>query len=179
MILDTYLNIIESIYCQKKNQLISCKTDMNFMVFVFDTCIIRICNKKLYDTKYRYYYKTIKELNCIYLEKIYQIDEINDYICILSKKIIPIIDYINNNSFLKKKFINSKNKIINDIHHAINILLDNDIMHCDVRLDNIGYDENHKVFVLFDFDSINTCINNKEYDDKNILDDSIKLYFKN
>lgn len=141
---------------------------------VFGKCVIRICDKIIYYKKFNNYYNIIKNLDCKYLEKIYQIDEIDDYVYILSKKLMPIID---TDFSLKKEFINCKSKIINDIHNAINILLDNDMIHCDVRLDNVGYDKTNGNFVLIDFDSINTRITDRYYDDKETLKKSIKMYF--
>ena len=111
---------------------------------------------------------------CEYLEHIYEIiDSKNLDILIVVSKTVDTTDFKNR---LKEDTL-----IINeDIIKALNYLGNNNWMHNDTRIDNIGYDKQLNKYVLFDFDmsrfsdNFNEIITNK-INDINKLNISINF----
>ena len=145
------------------------KEDMHIKVFVLSNCIIRICNINIYNKFYICIYKYIIELFHPNLEQIYDIYFTTKYVIIVSKSIIPLV--INNmiNPLHKPNYTLLRNQMNNLIKQFIN----DGYAHNDVRIDNIGYDNENDLYVLFDFDKFNKSnINN----DLLQLDNSIRYY---
>jgi Ser/Thr protein kinase RdoA (MazF antagonist) len=59
------------------------------------------------------------------------------------------------------------------MHKLIYQFISDGYSHNDVRIDNIGYDSENDLYVLFDFDKFNKSTTNN---DINILDKSIRYY---
>lgn len=145
------------------------KDDMKIKVFVLPHCVIRICQTKIYYTRYYNIFEYIIKLDNHNLEHIYNIYHTDKYIIIVSKCIIPLVT----NNIINKQHIIDYTLIRNQIGLLINKLIIDGYSHNDVRIDNIGYDPDINKYVLFDFDKFRKSDNNN---DRITLDKSINYY---
>ena len=99
---------------------------------------------------------------------------------ILYKKIYPLNEFCADMSASRRTYIKQNYKAIeHDIQQAINYLHSIGVRHGDTRIDNVGYDNENKVFVLFDYDKINLKLTQDGMEDDNeIFAESLKQ-FKN
>jgi hypothetical protein len=144
------------------------KDDMNIKVFVLKNCIMRICEKQIYNKYYSEVYKTLIKWNHKNLETIYEIYNTNYYVIIVSKKIMPIF---NNYYDHKKTNFDIDDtllaKLQNQIFDLIQFLADNGAIHNDLCLDNIGFDSETNNFVAYDFDKFKIKLNDETNDEIN------------
>jgi hypothetical protein len=132
-----------------KNTLEQIKDDMNFIVIVLSKCVIRVCKTNLFDKKYRSSYDFIMKSMHPNLEKIYEIIRKDAYVYIVSKKIIPLLDSRCRTNELHKT---DYDELYYQMSNTCMYLKENNKSHGDLRLDNIGYDNDLEKYVLFDFD---------------------------
>ncbi len=151
------------------NYRIILKDDMNIKVFVLSNCIIRICHIIIYDRLYIDIYRYIIDLLHPNLELIYNIYMTTKYVIIVSKLIIPLVIDNKINPLHKPNYI----LIREQMHKLIYQFILDGYSHNDVRIDNIGYDSENDLYVLFDFDKFNKSTTNN---DIHILDKSIRYY---
>lgn len=145
------------------------KEDMNIKVFVLSNCIIRICLTTIYDKFYICIYKYIIDLLHPNLEHIYNIYHTTKYVIIVSKSIIPLV--IDNR--INPLHVPDFKLIREQMNNLIKLFIKDGYSHNDVRIDNIGYDSENNLYVLFDFDKFNKSNNNN---DLYLLDKSIHYY---
>ena len=170
------LNLINNKYNNNDlsdKYIVAFKEDMSLKVFVLQNCVLRICEKEIFNLKYKKIYEKIIELNSTLLEKIYEIFDIGKYFIIVSKKIIPVNT---DNKWNIKTNEEIFGKLWNEIILLINILCENNITHDDLILDNIGYDVELNNFVAFDFDKF-TIHNTSDTINKNAIINSFKKSF--
>jgi hypothetical protein len=136
------------------------KDDMHVKVFVLKNCIMRICNKQIYDKYYSNIYKIIIKWNHKHLETIYEIYNTDNYVIIISKKITPIFsnyyDHKKTNFNIDDTLLD---KLQNQMFDLIEFLSRNNAIHNDLCLDNIGFDFDTNNFVAFDFDKFKIELN--------------------
>jgi hypothetical protein len=140
------------------------KDDMHLKVLVLKNCVMRICNKEIYYKYYKNVYETIIKWNHKHLETIYEIYKTNNYVIIISKKITPIFG---NDDYKKTNFIINDTlltKLENEMYELIAFLADNNAIHSDLCLDNIGFDFETNNFVAYDFDKFKIKFNVSDID---------------
>jgi serine/threonine protein kinase len=125
------------------------KEDMIF-VLVLDKITIKIYPFDKFN-KLRGLYTILLQNECNNLEHIYEIMENEElqYSIVVSKTIEPIKSSSNQGS---QRVLNEDNMNNDIINGALKYLHDNNWIHNDVNLDNIGYDIDKQSFVLFDFE---------------------------
>jgi len=114
------------------------------LIIVFEKIVIKIFNVKKNKNIIELYNKIIN-IKSDYLEHIYEtilVDEIY-LLFVVSKKIVSPINKIN--------IISNTNKINSNIYNALIDLTNNNILHNDVSIDNIGFDTEIDKYILFDF----------------------------
>lgn len=153
--------------------IIAFKEDMSLKVFVLQNCVLRICEKNIFESKHKYIYEKIIKLNSPYLEQIYEIFDVDKYVIIVSKKIIPVNT---NNKWNIKISEETLIKLWDQIIELINFLYINNATHDDLMLDNIGYDIETNNFVAFDFDKF-TIHSTSDTINKNVIIDYFKKSF--
>lgn len=156
------------------SSLVSFKND-GLIVLVFKKICIKIFSKKnIISRNLDMLFNILLKNECEYLEHIYEIiDSKNLDILIVVSKTVDTTDF--------KERLKEDTLIINeDIIKALNYLGNNNWMHNDTRIDNIGYDQELNKYVLFDFDmskfsdNFNEIITNK-INDINKLNISINF----
>jgi len=145
-------NIFTQINTQINNLLIKYDCNPNILHFkedvdliiVFEKIVIKIFNitknKNIFEL-----YNEIIGIKSVYLENIYEAICINnlDLLFVVSKKIISPVD--------PTKINIDQAQIKIDIYQALTHLTNNNILHNDVSMDNIGFDCDTNNYVLFDF----------------------------
>lgn len=126
------------------------KSDTKGMVLVLDHCVVRT-----YRTNLFLRIRPLYRLRNPYLEKCLmskQLDHIGVFVC---KKIKPLLDTSDFEEIkLSMKFTPSLfEKLLKDVEKAIGKIHSSGYCHHDISLDNTGYDEETKNFVVFDFDA--------------------------
>jgi hypothetical protein len=149
------------------------KDDMNFVVIVLSKCVIRVCKTDIFNKNYKLNYDFIMRSSHSNLEKIYEVINLDTYTYIISKKIIPLLDSVCE--------VNKLHNIdYDDLYYQMSglysYLKENKKSHGDIRLDNIGYDNDLEQYVLFDFDKFGNYNGINEMD---MLSESIERKIKN
>jgi serine/threonine protein kinase len=178
------LNLIREIFnnilgkYNNNNSHLKLYKDDNLDVFVFDNFVVRfysyqtLLNKQnILDiaTQHTNIEQILEQVNFPYYNFGYVVSEILQPIIISKDNMLfPDSNLINYQSILKLK---------EDIKEALTYLHQNGIMHKDVRLDNIGYRESNRSYVLFDLEG--SIYENKTelyIEDFSQLDASIKFH---
>jgi serine/threonine protein kinase len=126
------------------------KDDTNAIILTTKKAIIRFFKKNYNIDKVREVYNLLKNKKCNNLEEVYETFELENYFVVVSKKISN--NFKNNWKIIDKDF--NYIKLEEDINSALVYLEDNHLCHRDTRIDNIGYDEDAKCFVLYDYGMI-------------------------
>lgn len=154
------------------------KSDTKGLVMVLDHCVVRTYRSDLF-LKIRPLYR----LRNPHLEKCLmskQLGHIGVFVC---KKIKPLMDTSNiDNVRLSMKFTPPLfEQLLHDVEKAISKIHSYGYCHHDVSLDNTGYDEETKNFVVFDFDAakrINIFNRKKVCLDRGSWERSLKAWSK-
>lgn len=122
------------------------KSDVAGMVLVLDTCVVRT-----YRTARFLKIRPLYRLRCPFLEKCLtskQLANVGVFVC---RKIQPLV---NMDMELSVKFTPKKlEQMEEDVQRAISKIHSFGYCHNDVSIDNTGYDNEAKHFVVFDFDA--------------------------
>jgi len=126
------------------------KSDTKGLIMVLDHCVVRT-----YRTNLFLRIRPLYRLRNPYLEKCLmskQLDHVGVFVC---KKIKPLMDTSDyDNVRLSLKFTPRLfEQLLKDVEKAIGKIHSYGYCHNDVSLDNTGYDEETKNFVVFDFDA--------------------------
>lgn len=131
------------------SNLLMFKSDTRGLVMVLDHCVVRTYRTNLF-LKIRPLYR----LRNPYLEKCLmskQLDHVGIFVC---KKIKPLMDTSGMDIQLSMKFTPRLfEQLLKDVEKAITKIHSYGYCHNDISLDNTGYDEDTKTFVVFDFDA--------------------------
>ena len=140
------------------------KDDMHIKVFILKHCILRICETSVFNADYKDTYMQVINWSNPHLETIYEIFNIGKYTLIVSKKIIPLFDSLTPNIDFDDNLLK---QLVTQMYGLMHFLHENHATHCDLLLDNIGYDSETNCFVAFDFDKFDIYTPEK-YDQSNV-----------
>jgi len=174
--LRTIFNNILLKYNYEKIDIVHVQKNKNITI-VLEHCVIRILTNTQYLNRKRLYDFLLNN-DLTHFEKIYDVIKMENYdvYFIVSEKLIPIR---NNNMEIKDMFKNNEINILNKINKYKIILHENDFIHGDLSLDNTGYRESDKEYVIYDFDN-SLDISNLSFNEKleYIFNDQVhNIYF--
>lgn len=147
------------------------------LTIVLSNCVMRFISNDSYNKLKPLYEKLVlpRDFNPQYnhFEKIHQIYNYSDYgfVCIVSEKLTSVKTF--DGLHVKPRFSELLDIIFDSISEARNILHSIGYLHNDLSLDNTGFRESDKKFVIFDFDM--TSFNPARC---SILNDKIRGYEK-
>lgn len=172
---DSFLRKIMNKY--NSFNILSFKSDVKGMILVLDHCVVRT-----YRTNLFLRIRPLYRLRNPYLEKCLeskQLDHMGVFVC---KKIKPLLDVsdLDNVKLSMKITPILFEQLLQDLEKAISKIHSYGYCHHDVSLDNTGYDEETKNFVLFDFDAVRrmNVMDRKLCFDRTSLEKSLKTWKK-
>lgn len=125
------------------------KSDAKGMVMVLDHCVVRTYRTDLFMRIRPLYRLRNPNLEKCMMSK--QLDHVGMFVC---KKIKPLLETRMDDVRLSLKFTKPLFQQLNrDVEKAIGKIHSYGYCHHDISLDNTGYDEETKQFVVFDFDA--------------------------
>lgn len=137
----------EIIHQYKSPHLLLYKSDVAGMVLVLDHCVVRT-----YRTAKFLKIRPLYRLRNPYLERCMMSRQLKNVGVFVCKKINPLVD-INTLSLSLKFTPTLFEQLMRDVAQGIHKIHSYGYCHNDVSLDNTGYDEETRQFVLFDFDA--------------------------
>jgi serine/threonine protein kinase len=148
------------------------KNDTNIDVIVLNNCVIRFYSPDNYNSKLPILNRLNENNN---LERILEnnmviIDEQPSYGYTVSEILTPLIN--SDNEFQIEITPERKEALIEQINQALGFLHQNNILHNDVSIDNIGFRESDQSFVLFDFGA------SKIVEDTRLLDSDFQSFHR-
>ncbi len=126
------------------------------LTIVLTNCVMRFISNDSYNKLKPLYDKLVllRDINSQYnhFEKIYQIYNYLDYgfVCVVSEKLTSVKTF--DGLHVKSRFTEQLDIIFDSISEARNTLHSIGYLHNDLSLDNTGFRESDKKFVVFDFD---------------------------
>jgi len=153
------------------------KSDVKGMIIVLDHCVVRT-----YRTNLFLRIRPLYRLRNPYLEKCLESKQLENNGVFVCKKIKPLLDVSSMTGIrLSVKMTpHLFEQLLQDVEKGISKIHSYGYCHNDVSLDNTGYDEETKKFVLFDYDAATriTIMKRKYCFDRTSFEKSLKTWEK-
>jgi len=155
----------------------SFKSDVKGMILVLDHCVVRT-----YRTNLFLRIRPLYRLRNPYLEKCLESKQLEKNGVFVCKKIKPLLDVSSMTGIKLSVKMTSQlfEQLLKDVEKGISKIHSYGYCHNDVSMDNTGYDEETKNFVLFDYDAVQriTIMKRKYCLDRTSFEKSLKTWEK-